>query len=296
MGSTLNDKKFEYLGSLGYTGTLNDRERAWRVAEGYSSGSLYEVYKDAGYTGSINDMAYEFFSNRIPFIYDEYTYVWNFTSGITVDETGTDSISSCPCMVHGDDYAFTQGTKASQPVLDANGASFTAGTTEFMETATGFTPALNATAGVYMAAVLKPDAAATAVMAVLRAYRNANTVAGRVALEFATLKKPTLRGSPTDAASLPTYGLGDALTYGNWMVVEWRLGLNDDVELWIDGSPIVLTTNTPTATAAFPSTNSLGLLLGQTFHGVVKAISVYDGVISDEARQSMSDYLMSIKP
>ena len=52
MARTLNDYKYTYLGVLGYTGALEDREQAWRSALGYGRGSLYEVYKAAGYSGS----------------------------------------------------------------------------------------------------------------------------------------------------------------------------------------------------------------------------------------------------
>ena len=66
MARTLNDYKYTYLGVLGYTGALEDREQAWRSALGYGRGSLYEVYKAAGYSGSLNDMAYAFFANPFP--------------------------------------------------------------------------------------------------------------------------------------------------------------------------------------------------------------------------------------
>lgn len=60
--TTLNDRKFSYFGDLGYTGSLSDREAAWRIAEGHGRGSLYSVYVDSGLSGNLNDMAYAFYA------------------------------------------------------------------------------------------------------------------------------------------------------------------------------------------------------------------------------------------
>lgn len=63
--ATLNDTKSFYLSSRGYTGSLSDMEAAWRIAEGYGKGTLYDVYVAAGYTGQLNNMAYNYFSQPI---------------------------------------------------------------------------------------------------------------------------------------------------------------------------------------------------------------------------------------
>lgn len=235
----------------------------------------------------------------IAYIHDANTWVWNFTANLTTDETGTPSVAECGEMVRGAAGKFEQPIKASQPLLNANGIEFD-GSNFSIGTATGFTPTLNGVTGLYVAMLVKWDVAVLQNKNLMKIYSGVNTAQNgrfRVATANNAVKDYTAYADERDGnhniarlsnTTDPTTG---------WELLEWKLDVaNDTGTSWLDGEVEDSTLDNPFTNASYPATNSLGILWMPNFDGILKGFAVYEGVIPDENRTSIHDYLASLAP
>ena len=239
----------------------------------------------------------------LPYLSDDNTFVWNFTAAdITVDETGTDSIADVPEMARGTSYSFKQPTKASQPLLNAEGAEFTSAGPLDMETVTGGTPTFNGSQGFYIAALYKMDAAAAGNQTQLKVYESVST--GRngrfqaIPLSYGGHEARSYGVETDNNDFTDRIRPSVSAAYGTWRLHEWLHDIDGStIRYWQDGvEDLSATLFTAYTGSTLDATDSLGMVVAPFMDGIVKAVSVYDQPIPDANRESISAYLMSIKP
>ncbi len=123
---SIDDRFFAYLGSLGYTGALDDRINSWLGG----SGALNDRWMSflSVYSGDINDRQYKFFSEayKLSVLADSPVSYWRLS-----ESSGTTAV---------DDMGVHNGTYVASPTLGATGrfpnntAVTFNGSTQYVET------------------------------------------------------------------------------------------------------------------------------------------------------------------
>lgn len=242
----------------------------------------------------------------IPFLYDADTYWWDFkSSGNDIETFGDDTMSYAPERIANVKNAL-QLVKSDQPLVDANGINFygtTANTRRLtLENVSGLA---NGKTGLYGAAIIKVDSVAQT-PSIFSISKNGNASPSRLRFGVTGSRNITVQSANADGTTLTTVGYAAQVTLGQWYVVEFRWTRNPNtLEIWYNGVAQTLVSG-PTGTfdTTFTASDPLVFAIGnaststptQAFDGAIKSAVFYNGVPSNAIRQSISDYLVSIKP
>lgn len=235
-------------------------------------------------------------SQSLPFLSDDNTYFWDFSASTRTLNGG--DVSYVPEMTRGV-ANYEQSTASLQPTATADGISFANGAGEEMELDNPVP--LNAAQGIYTAFLIKFDASyAGGAFHKVYASDNPNKV-GRLVLDpinFGGYQAYSYIDQADGNSFTNRIRPSASTTRGSWLVLEWLHDFDNDlIKYWVDGTEDgSATLFTSFASSAYPASNSLGARIGNAMFGEIKAQATYDGVPPDSIRQSVSDYLVSIKP
>lgn len=241
--------------------------------------------------------------DTVPFTYDTNTLWWDFTfSGNTKETTGSDTFAFVPERIVGT-HNLTQNTKDYQMLVSTDGGEFNKDTVRqmYIDDVTGLT---NATTGWYVALNCTIE---TADSHILNIARNASSTPSRGQIYVTGSRNFGVKMDDNDGGNPAWVGYSSALTLSQWYTLEMQVDISSgtaDLTIWIDGVEATLAYDAnPTHVSPFPSTDPSEIIVGNystsdnaSFDGEMQQMVFQNGVPTSDIRQSISDYLVGIKP
>lgn len=223
-------------------------------------------------------------SNPHPFTNDSDTYWWDFTSADnTTDTVGDDTLSYVVEQIGGV-VDLEQTTKNYQPLVVTDGVDFEASSSRQLDSAS--VAGMNdAATGIYLAVNAKWDSANGGVIVIN------GTPDVQVYLTGSRLYGLKLNGAWKMYST--------ARTLSQWYTLEIKIDtVADDITLWIDGVETTPQFENATGLATFGEITAIQEVgkTSSSLDGTLQHIILQNSLISDAARQSISDYLVSVRP